>query len=62
MSNYTVVVTEVLRREIVVEANNYMDALNQVEDMWTCEDFTLTDRDFDYVGFMEKSTGHFRCI
>lgn len=62
MSNYTVVATEVLRREIVVEANNYMDALNQVEDMWTCEDFVLDASDFDYVEFKERSTGHFRCV
>ena len=62
MKNYTVVVSETLRREIVVKANDYMDALRQVEDMWAGEEFVLNADDFDEVEFMEMSTGNCYCV
>lgn len=57
MKNYTVVVTEYLTREVIVEAENYTDALDKVEEMWKGAELVLTADDFAEVEFREVSSG-----
>lgn len=55
MKKYTVVITETLKRKVVVEANNERGALGLVELQWNNGEHTLDYDDFKGAVFTIKN-------
>lgn len=51
MGKYTIVITEMLKKSINIEAENYVDALDKVENMYREGKIILSADDFDEVKF-----------
>jgi len=51
MKKYKVRIIETLSRIVEVEANDFIDALNTVEDMYCDGGIVLDSEDFDFVDY-----------